>query len=87
MGAPADGQWSEVAVVENAPGNGRPGDVLAGWLRKRGIDWMPFTNGEIRIDLICGKTAQGRWQGWYSIKISTAALRRLGLHPGQTTRP
>jgi hypothetical protein len=48
---------------------------------------MPFTDGEIRIDLLCGKTAQGLWQGWYSIKISTAALRRLGLHPSQTTPP
>jgi hypothetical protein len=88
MGGLADGDWAEVAAFENAPGSGRPGDVLANWLRERGIDWMPFADGEIRIDLSCGKTpAQDRWRGSCSIKISAAALRRLGLHPDQTTRP
>jgi hypothetical protein len=88
MGSLADGDWAEVAAFENTPGSGRPGDVLASWLREWGIDWMPFADGDIRIDLSCGKTpAQDRREGWYSIKISAAALRRLGLHPDQTTRP
>jgi hypothetical protein len=84
----ADGDWAEAAAFENTPGGCRPGDVLTGWLWERGVDWMPFTDSEICIDLSCGKIpAQDRWRGWYSIKISAATLRRLGLHPDQTTRP
>ena len=44
---------------------------------------MPFADGDVRIDLHCGKDLDGHWHGWWSVKIRSAALRRLGLHPDQ----
>ncbi len=46
---------------------------------------MPFSDGEIRVDLACGPGADGRWRGWLIIHIQAGALRRLGLHPDQPT--
>lgn len=83
MGGIFGGRWVEIAAFENAPGGIRPPEFLAGWLRERGIDWLPFASIAVRIDLSCGKVAGNRWQGWYSVKISATALRRLGLHPDQ----
>jgi hypothetical protein len=44
---------------------------------------MPFADGDVRIELICGKNPDGRWHGWYAITIRGGELRRLGLHPDQ----
>jgi hypothetical protein len=46
---------------------------------------MPFTSDENRWDLACGKRPDGRWHGWFGIRIHATALRRLGLHPDQPT--
>jgi hypothetical protein len=51
----------------------------------RGIDWFPFTGDDIRIDVMCGRYADGRPRGWFRILIRPSALRPLGLHPDQPT--
>ncbi|MFJ9817824.1 hypothetical protein ACIRU3_21675 [Streptomyces sp. NPDC101151] len=46
---------------------------------------MPFTQEEIRIDLMCRIAEDGHWRGTLSLKADARALWRLGLHPGQPT--
>ena len=46
---------------------------------------MQFQNDEIRVDLACGRYADGRGRGWITVRIKAGALRRLGLHPDQPT--
>jgi hypothetical protein len=46
---------------------------------------MPFPPGEVRIDLACGRREDGHWWGFFDIRITAEALRRLGLHPDQPT--
>jgi hypothetical protein len=75
------GEWVQVIGYENLPGTPRPADALAAWLRVQGIDWAPFADDDIRIDLACGKTPDGHPQSWYAIKVRSSELRRLGLHP------
>nr|WP_239135424.1 hypothetical protein [Streptomyces sp. SID12488] len=48
---------------------------------------MPFTADEVRHDLACGPGANGHWRGWFTVYVAADALRRLGLHPGQSTAP
>ncbi|MFB9445808.1 hypothetical protein [Dactylosporangium vinaceum] len=57
--------------------------ALRAWLRDHGVDWMPFADDEVRVDLACGIAEDGHWRGWYSIWVDAAPLRRLGLHPDQ----
>jgi hypothetical protein len=79
----SSGEWVQVIAYANGPRTPRPADALTAWLRDLGIDWMPFADDDIRIDLACGKTPDGRPQGWYSIKVRSGELRRIGLHPDQ----
>ncbi|QTE01102.1 hypothetical protein [Streptomyces cyanogenus] len=44
---------------------------------------MPFTETELRFDLMCRRDADGHWHGTIAVNVDAAALRRLGLHPGQ----
>jgi len=44
---------------------------------------MPLRPDEIYCCLACGPGADGRWHGWFTIKIKADALRALGLHPDQ----
>ncbi|MDW6059308.1 hypothetical protein SAZ11_16400 [Streptomyces sp. FXJ1.4098] len=46
---------------------------------------MPFTLVEIRWDLMCGVGPDGRRRGWIQVHVHPDALRRLGLHPDQST--
>ncbi|CAL9443046.1 hypothetical protein [Streptomyces sp. enrichment culture] len=46
---------------------------------------MPFAPEEIRIDLMCGRGADGHWHGTIGVNVDATALWRLGLHPGQPT--
>ncbi|GGS03803.1 MULTISPECIES: hypothetical protein [Streptomyces] len=46
---------------------------------------MPFEPEEIRIDLMCGRGADGHWHGTIGVNVDATALWRLGLHPGQPT--
>ncbi|WP_308295734.1 hypothetical protein [Streptomyces odontomachi] len=78
-------EWILVADYVNAPGCPRPAAALRGWLRDRGIDWMPFTLDEVECRLSCGIDAAGRRQGWYGVRVRADALWRLGLHPDQPT--
>ncbi|MFE9927974.1 hypothetical protein [Streptomyces sp. NPDC005533] len=31
----------------------------------------------------CGIGSDGRWHGWYTVRLRADALRRMGLHPDQ----
>jgi hypothetical protein len=77
----------EVLSYQNLPGSAGPAEALAAWLGDRGIDWMPFAREAVRVDLCCGRSPDGHWDGWYSIKVRADELRRLGLHPDQGPRP
>jgi hypothetical protein len=44
---------------------------------------LPFAPQDVRIDLACGRRADGHWHGSFMIRIAAAELRRLGLHPDQ----
>ncbi|WSJ57506.1 hypothetical protein OG756_05535 [Streptomyces sp. NBC_01310] len=46
---------------------------------------MPFDASEVHCDLSCGIGSDGRWHGWFAVRIRADALRRLGLHPDQPT--
>ncbi|QNS05989.1 hypothetical protein [Streptomyces xanthii] len=47
---------------------------------------MPFDlTAEVGVDLACARDPDGHARGWYDIRVSAAALRRLGLHPDQPT--
>ncbi|MFX0580132.1 hypothetical protein [Nocardia nepalensis] len=46
---------------------------------------MPFAADDVRWDLGCGLGPDGHWHGWIDIRISAAALHRLGLHTDQPT--
>ncbi|RSM80687.1 hypothetical protein DMH04_29605 [Kibdelosporangium aridum] len=48
------------------------------------MDWFPFRDDEVRIDLMCRPGPQG-WEGQCVISVQADALRRLGLHPDQPT--
>ena len=45
MGIPGS-EWVVVAEFDNLPGEVDPRRVLERWLRRRGIDWMPFAQGD-----------------------------------------
>ncbi|MFF4258545.1 hypothetical protein ACFY1L_45900 [Streptomyces sp. NPDC001663] len=79
-------EWVQVLSVENLPGRRNPTRELLGWLRERGIDWMPFEQDDLCFGLACGPDADtGRWRGWFSVRVRAAALWQLGLHPDQPT--
>ncbi|MEU3571809.1 hypothetical protein AB0E96_25770 [Kitasatospora sp. NPDC036755] len=44
---------------------------------------MPFAVDAVRADLVCGRGPDGRWRGWFDVRVRADALRRLGLHPEQ----
>ncbi|WP_121828766.1 hypothetical protein [Streptomyces sp. S1] len=44
---------------------------------------MPFDQAEVRWDPACGGGTDGRWHGWFDVRIHADALRRHGLHPEQ----
>lgn len=44
---------------------------------------MPLIAEEARFDLACGPDQDGRWHGWFTVRVDPDALRRLGLHPDQ----
>ncbi len=46
---------------------------------------MPFPADAVQVDLACGPDADGRWHGWFAIRVDGDALRPLGLHPDQPT--
>ncbi|MER5961449.1 hypothetical protein [Streptomyces sp. NPDC002057] len=46
---------------------------------------MPFAPDEMQWGLACGVGADGHWHGWFDLRVHTSALRRLGLHPDQST--
>nr|WP_042421951.1 hypothetical protein [Streptacidiphilus anmyonensis] len=46
---------------------------------------MPFEPDDVRINLMCGKGADGHWFGCFSVCVRGDALRPLGLHPEQPT--
>ncbi|MEU9086027.1 hypothetical protein [Streptomyces sp. NPDC048357] len=46
---------------------------------------MPLDPGDIHCDLSCGIGPDGRWHGWFTVRVHADALRRLGLHPDQPT--
>ncbi|MFD4246799.1 hypothetical protein ACFWP3_35190 [Streptomyces sp. NPDC058525] len=46
---------------------------------------MPFAPDLIRWDLACGIGPDGRWHGWFDVRVHASALRPLGLHPDQPT--
>ncbi|WP_405713169.1 hypothetical protein OG264_29425 [Streptomyces xanthophaeus] len=46
---------------------------------------MPFGEDSIQFQHACGIGADGHWHGWFDVRVRAAALRRLGLHPGQPT--
>ncbi|MFF7973647.1 hypothetical protein [Streptomyces sp. NPDC007905] len=46
---------------------------------------MPFTQEELRIDLMCRIGDDGHWHGTLGLNVEARALRRLGLHPDQPT--
>lgn len=81
--AALSGEWVPVVSYENLPKGRRPAAALAAWLRDWGIDWMPFADGDVRVDLACGPEPDGHWHGYYTIKVQADALRRIGLHPDQ----
>ena len=54
-------------------------------LRDRGIDWIPFRDSDVRVDLACGLADDGRWHGWVGVRIRADALRRLGEITGETS--
>jgi hypothetical protein len=73
-------EWVQVISYENLPQMPRPAEALTAWLRERGIYWLPFADDAIRVDVVCGKKPDGQPKGWYSIKVRSSELRRLGLH-------
>ncbi|WP_418960970.1 hypothetical protein [Streptomyces tritici] len=49
---------------------------------------MPFRPDDLRIGLSCGPGPDGRWRGWFDVRVRAEALPPLGLHPDQpTSRP
>ena len=44
---------------------------------------MPLSDNDVRIDVICGKDADGHWRGWFRVQVESGALRRLGVLPDQ----
>ncbi|GIH14394.1 hypothetical protein [Rugosimonospora africana] len=46
---------------------------------------MPLRDDDVRIDLACGPAPDGRWRGWFSVRVRAHALWPLGLHPDQPT--
>ncbi|MFD4658869.1 hypothetical protein ACFWP2_24925 [Kitasatospora sp. NPDC058444] len=48
---------------------------------------MPFEPDAVRFDLICGVGPDGRWHGWFDVRVRADALRPLGLHPEQASAP
>ncbi|MEU8530192.1 MULTISPECIES: hypothetical protein [Streptomyces] len=49
---------------------------------------MPFRPEDIGWSLSCGPGPDGRWHGWFDVRVRAEALRPLGLHPDQpTARP
>ncbi|WSR00699.1 hypothetical protein OG735_23170 [Streptomyces sp. NBC_01210] len=46
---------------------------------------MPFAESDIHWNHACGPGPDGRWRGWYDVRIRADALRPLGLHPDQPT--
>nr|WP_256341742.1 hypothetical protein [Streptomyces sp. TLI_105] len=54
-------------------------------MRDRGVDWNPFAEDEVRVDLMCGVRSDGHWHGTFVVRFRADALQRLGLHPDQPT--
>ncbi|MFD7908396.1 MULTISPECIES: hypothetical protein [unclassified Kitasatospora] len=46
---------------------------------------MPWPAKDFLVNLVCGRDADGRWHGWYDVRLPADALRPLGLHPDQPT--
>ncbi|MFF8958454.1 hypothetical protein [Streptomyces sp. NPDC014894] len=46
---------------------------------------MPFSDDDLGWDHRCGPGPDGRWRGWFHVRVRPRALRRLGLHPDQPT--
>ncbi|MEU4692274.1 hypothetical protein [Actinoplanes sp. NPDC023714] len=44
---------------------------------------MPFGDEAVRVDVMCGRSADGRWWCDRSISVKAEELRRIGLHPDQ----
>jgi hypothetical protein len=62
-----------------------PQAVLRHWLRTRGIDWMPSSHQDVRVDLAGRLDPAGRWHGYFTVHVAGEALWRLGLPPTQPT--
>lgn len=80
---PPGPEWVTIAAYEDHPGGPSPGAAVRAWLRDRGIDWMPFQDNDLRIDIVCGPGPGGDWRGTFLIYVRPRALRALGLHPDQ----
>ena len=72
--------------------------LIEAGLSQRGVavtiyDFEPWcvlqADDAVRMELSCGKTPDGHWHGWHSVKIRGDELRRLGLQPdrGHRTSP
>jgi len=46
---------------------------------------MAFADDAVRIDLACGRDETGRWHGHYRVLVEAEVLRRVGLHPDQSS--
>ncbi|WP_406864903.1 hypothetical protein ABZO31_32475 [Streptomyces sp. HUAS MG47] len=46
---------------------------------------MPFRPDDIAFDLACRPGPDGRWRGWFGVRVRAEALRPFGLHPDQPT--
>ncbi|MFD9497919.1 hypothetical protein [Streptomyces sp. NPDC060035] len=46
---------------------------------------MPFDPDEIQWNSACVIGPDGHLHGWFDMRVSAGALRRLGLHPDQPT--
>ncbi|GAA1393898.1 hypothetical protein [Catellatospora coxensis] len=44
---------------------------------------MPLAEDAVRVGLACGPDRDGRWRGWYDIRVRAGELWTLGLHPDQ----
>ncbi|MFE4392880.1 MULTISPECIES: hypothetical protein [Streptomycetaceae] len=46
---------------------------------------MPIAAEAVRSDLLCGVGPDGRWHGWFEVRVHADALRTIGLHPEQAS--
>jgi hypothetical protein len=78
------GEWVSVVRCRNVSGGTSPRLAFAAWLRERGIDWMPFADDEVVINLMRVQEPDGRMGCVVEFCVLAPALRKLGLHPEQT---